>query len=1298
MKYLAFWIAALCFATVSGGETGAMLSADFTRDASVVFLGKTYPVSGDGEAVLPDGKKVLKIGGKTALKVPVGRQLGDAGSVIFQYALETFPPFKGSPRRPMCTIDAGSRLQCAIVTGANINPPFVQFSFGEGSHSMHYVQNGLKFQTMYTAAMTFDGTKIRCYLNGVLIHEAAQPMPVQKGQWRDLFIGPVKDGWTNSGTWQGGTLAKQVKVYDRALSPEEIAAESSAGIVTLREKYPQVISIPAVEKTADFPDENAWKSAASVWGMTNVQHPEKTWAGPANRVQFLYDDDHLYLRFRSVIPAGVNIKKGHAASEGKKEVWGFESFELYIVNGKDRYRFAGCLEGGTVESRNNDGSFRTDWTFRTASRMQIDDTTVWTGDITIPWKSIGFLSVPKAGFPLNFCRTWRLNDTLILNSLSRPGFGYDDLPGYVKVVPAAGIPLVRELKSNDPSFGMFDGKVTLQGQGRVLCRVIAGNEKGLIVDEPVFRQEIGLQTGVPQTVDFHAILQKTGMDALVFSLTDPAGKKVYQQQVLPVKVSPEYFRVAAMFGQEKLLILFRRKQAEAKFGKKLSLELTSPDGKVIFRKVADSDEFAIPFARTNAPGDYSLVLRSGEKKCASSVVEFPGFGAWSVPEKSDVIIPPYTPLKVSGEKVSVLGRVYTVKQNTLFLSGMESNGEAVLAAPVSLRVGGTDVAAGGKAVWGKVTPLRAEYTSTAENADCTVKNSAWIEYDGVAFCKADFRALKDIGNVELVFQLPRAMAKYVHAAVQPWGSKITDRIHDGTRIMRYFPVVFLGKEDKGFSFFAESRHTWPEKGVRVMQLDADETAVTFSVRLASAMKRGEAFHFEFGFMGTPAKTLPKNYPLNIMGGFMELNRPAGMPSTYTALAGWRKDQTHGDCLADLPEENNPQLKHYLAEAERAKLHRAKLFPYAMNMCLPDEYPEVRAFVHEWGMMPLAPFPYEKNGKKYGVQYLCPMTAGADFYIWHLRKMLQKVKFDGMYFDFGTAMVCNNTQHGCFERTTVLGTRDFLRRVALALVESGARDYTIVLHNTDIVQAPAMTFATHLFNGENIRQTSSALLHNGKDILDTYPLSMFACELSSLPFGLTNSAYLPADVLSPQYGGGKEDPELYVLRMTRAMMAGTLIHNTVPAMHRTHRGIYDKLVRIYEAFGVPDAEFLGYWDKRNPAEVAEGKDVYVSAYRRADGKKLLAVISHIGNRREDQTVKIRFSPEKCGMKKLASATEKMDADDPAYRELYALRKKYRVPSFRAPLDYVSGGAEIVSWQDGVLTLKLKAHTFALVELK
>ena len=828
----------------------------------------------------------------------------------------------------------------------------------------------------------------------------------------------------------------------------------------------------------------------------------------------------------------------------------------------------------------------------------------------------------------------------------------------------------------------------------------------MITPEVAFRKILDLKQGAKVDFSLNVPLTKSNIDSLVFTLCDPSGKNVYQQQVIPVKISPDYLSTVPLFGQEKVIVKYRKNQAEAKYGKgyKAQLVLVSPDGTDLYSCAANMENMVIPFAKNYHSGLYRIELRTTKDSKIISAHSFPftGFGEWSKLKFDNRIIPPFTPLEVTrntnGKTVSMWGRNYVLAENSLFPVQMMSQNQQLLTTPAALRINGKNITSTAKIKWGKSEKHRFEYSSAASSPEWKINNSAWIEYDGVSFYRVEVEALQDIGAVELAFTIPRKIAKYLHAAAGPWGTKITDTVRNGKRSLRYYPVIFLGEEEKGFCFFAESRHTWPEKGSHIMAINANDKTAEFTVKLASALKAGKKFIFEFGLLGTPVKKLPANYPLDTMGGYCELNRPGKTPTCYTTFVRWMNGQTHGDCLANLPAENNPLLKFYQKEIPRIKHYNAKPFPYAMNMSLPDEYPEVAAFLQEWGVVPLKPYPYMKNGKKYGVHTLCPTTTANNFYIWNTQQMLKHAKFGGLYFDYGTAPVCNNNLHGCYERTTILGTREFLRRIALALIDSGAKDYVIVMHNTDYVQIPALTFVTHLFNGEHIRQASSSLLHDGKDILDTYPLAMFACELNSLPFGITNSAYMPADVLSPKYGGGKEKPELYVLRMTRAMLAGMLIHNSIPAMNRSHYGIFDKIVRIYTAFGVPQAKFYGYYNPENPAVVIEGKDVYASSYCHANGRKLLTVVSHIGNKRIDQTVKIRFAPEKLGMKPFIKAVEKIDADDPEYQELYTLRKKNGVPAFRAPLDYQPGGAKIVEFKNGVLTLKLKAHTFALIELE
>ncbi len=1312
--------AVLCFAfivsllSVSGVTPAADFEVDFIRDTAIAVNGKEYPIAGDGFETLADGQKVMLFGRRIALQVPVRGRIGETGTIVWQFALKPFQAFQGTPRRPMVTLNTSSRIKAGFSTGANVVPPSVQYSFGDDRLSLHYVQNNLEFNKLYTAAMSFDGSRVRCYLDGVLIHEGSQPIPVEADQWRDLFIGPVKDGWINTGTWNEDTMGKRIQLFNRVLHAPEIAELSGLQAVDISVRYPNFLSVPEMRSpTADVLldgnlQEPVWNQAASLFGMINLSNPEKSWRIPANHVRLFSDAQNLYIGFTSLIPAGTSIKIGPAPSDGEKEIWGSESFELYFVNGKDHYRFAGSFAGGRTESKNKDVNYNPVWTYRTSNKMQVDDSVCWQGEMVIPWQSIGFAVPPKDGVKFNFCRTWHLNDELIISALSRPGYGYDDYDAYTLLLPAEKVPSLQVTAQNDPTYGNLEQKFTARSTSPVNARfqVTLENSQGLITPEVAFHKDLQLAPGTSVDSSLNIPLTASNLDSLVFTLSDSEGKNIYQQQVLPVRISPDYLSILPLFGQEKVLIRYRKNQAEAKFGKGFQAKfvLVSPDSTDLYSLAANMESTGIPFAKDNPAGVYRVELRPADDSrilSASSFV-FTGFGEWSRLQFDNRIIPPFTPLEVTGnasrKTVAMWGRSYALAQNSLFPVQMMSQEQALLASPVALRINGKEIPSTAKTSWGTAEKHRFEYTSEAASQDWKINNRAWIEYDGVSFYQVEVEALQNLGTIELAFTLPRTIAKYLHAAAGPWGNKITDTVKNGKRSFHYYPVLFLGEEEKGFCFFAESRHTWPEKETQVMEIQANNSAAELIVRLAPSLKTGESFTFEFGLLGTPIKKLPENYPLNIMGGYSELNRPGKTPTCYTSFSKWMDGQTHGDCLGNLPLENNPLLNFYQKEITRVRQNHAKPFPYAMKMSLPDEYPEVAAFLQEWGIVPLQPYPYAKNGKKYGVHTLCPTTAACDFYIWNTQQLLKHAKFDGLYFDYGTVPVCNNNLHGCYGRTAILATREHLRRIALALIDSGADDYVIIMHNTDHIQPPALTFVTHLFNGEHIRQASSSLLHDGKDILDTYPLAMFACELNSLPFGITNSGYMPADVLSPKYGGGKEKPELYVLRMTRAMLAGMLIHNSMPAMNRSHYGIFDKVVRIYEAFGVPQAKFFGYYNPQNPADVIEGDEVYASSYQHANGRELLAVVSHLGNKRIDQTVKIRFTPEKLGMKPFVRATEQIDADDPEYQDLYALRKQKGVPDFRAPLDYQPGGAKIIDFKDGILTLELKAHTFALIRLK
>ncbi|MBQ6470594.1 MAG: hypothetical protein IJJ33_01300, partial [Victivallales bacterium] len=578
-----------------------------------------------------------------------------------------------------------------------------------------------------------------------------------------------------------------------------------------------------------------------------------------------------------------------------------------------------------------------------------------------------------------------------------------------------------------------------------------------------------------------------------------------------------------------------------------------------------------------------------------------------------------------------------------------------------------------------------------------VASRSWLEYDGVQYNTVSIIARQALGPIELRFAMPRRETKYLHTSSCGWGNKLTMALPDGEFACKYFPVVFLGNETEGLCFFAESSRTWTTANPKPLQFVSNAEETVFTVRLADRLAAGEQLEFEYGLLATPVKPLPSNYPLNTLGWYhiFPMNRPGQHPTIWCGMMSWPK--VLSDSFCDLPPGDNSVVERARADVERARMFNIRPYPYNPHY-VTDEYPEVRAFLDEWQLMPQNTWAGKRDGQPHTLHLLCPASDGANFFLYKLKKMLEKVPIQGMNFDFGLIPTCVNATHGCHDRTPLLAYRELMRKVALLFLDAGVQEYIITVHNTNSVQLPSYTFVTHMDNGEHIRQQSSTLMHNGKDILDTYKLPMWACELSSLPFGVTNPPYQSQDVLEKQYGGGKEDPELYKQRITRAFLAGPLVHNTIARLNRCHYGIFDKLVRIYHGFDVPNCEFVGYWDERKGAEVLAGQEVYVSMYLSPKDNKVLAVISHLGNERLTQEVEVRFHPAALGKRDFQRAVERIDADDPDYQVLFELRDKYKVAPVRAPLKWVPAGVEVRGFQDNTLKLHLPYHTFAIVELE
>jgi hypothetical protein len=142
----------------------------------------------------------------------------------------------------------------------------------------------------------------------------------------------------------------------------------------------------------------------------------------------------------------------------------------------------------------------------------------------------------------------------------------------------------------------------------------------------------------------------------------------------------------------------------------------------------------------------------------------------------------------------------------------------------------------------------------------------------------------------------------------------------------------------------------------------------------------------------------------------------------------------------------------------------------------------------------------------------------------------------------------------------------------------------------------------------------------------------------------------------------------------------------------HYGWFDKIVRIYDGFGVPEAEFLPYWRNGQAVTIRQGKDIYVSLYRSRTRGEVLAVIAHMSPEHLDQEVAVEFAPAALGLRSWSRAEELLTAPDPEYDRLYAEPNRIRMP-----IKLGDFGVRHVRLRGEVVSLQLDFHSVALVKL-
>ena len=1081
-----------------------------------------------------------------------------------------------------------------------------------------------------------------------------------------------------------------------------LAADPSTDFLAVP-RLPAAVSAPKID---GYLDETAWSYAGSLPQLIRGNFMGRSGELPPHAFRLAYDDENLYLGFNTRMPGGSSCVEGVARTETMEpDAWGAEAWEFFVTRGEHMYRFAGNYAGGTCESKYPEFGIKWNgkWTWAFSKAMNIDDSVLWQGEIAIPWKTLDSEGPFDGEIRFNFCRSWTLPTCGTISSFNSAGRGYTPSGIELPRCPWAtfdGSAAYRLVSRTDPARGEYAETYELSSVkgGPVAYEAAIVAQDGKSAPKVLHRFETTLPPGGVTNVSFTADTSELGYDAIVRTLRD--GGRETMRETVPYDLDRRVFDVTPLYLKEKVRVTFRR-PFDGRF------EAVGPDGQAVFaRACSGKTPFEFAFPRGNAAGTYVFRLVAADGSVAGEEKsDYPGIGDWERQDPHhDWVLPPYEPLraKVSSDAVdaTLSMRRYVWRRSYLPVA-MTSQGEELLVAPPEVLLGDERIGDAALAVTSN-SATHVGFTAKGESAIAAAENAAWLEYDGVQYNRMTVTPRVAGRALSIRYRLGPAFAKYLHASAGgQWGSKRTEKIPDGESVVGAFPILWTGNEEKGLCFFYQSRTGWTAKKENTYRLEKSADGFTVTVAVAENLPAGKPFAFEFGFVASPARPLAPNYPYDTLhgsSGASHLNRPdCPVQDVVLMTCPVMRSGDLGSYFCDLDDveyfRKNLEMHRWTMEKHIAG-ETVRPVPYTCARFLSSYYPEVRAFLPEWTFGPECALDYSHTG--HFLYECCPASSATDFFIWKYKTLLRLIPgLKGIYLDFGLIHECSNKEHGCHESMAILGQREFYRRLCVAQIEAGITNPVVVIHSTDCVQLPAMTFVTHLFNGEHVRQMSSTLLHDKKDILDTYGIEMFACELSTQPWGMSNSIYMPYDTLEAK-NGGDEPTDAYEFRMGLASIGAGLVHNTVQSLHRNHYGLFDKVIRAFRGFGVGSegTRFVGYW--RNPVKVVRGRNAYVSCH--TDGKKVLAVIAHIGREHEDQDLELELDPSVLGLSApLGKATDLLSADDPDYRWLYERKKDRTLDIRHAPLDLGDFGTKVLGFDGRTLRFHLPFHRFALVEL-
>jgi Family of unknown function (DUF6067)/Concanavalin A-like lectin/glucanases superfamily len=623
---------------------------------------------------------------------------------------------------------------------------------------------------------------------------------------------------------------------------------------------------------------------------------------------------------------------------------------------------------------------------------------------------------------------------------------------------------------------------------------------------------------------------------------------------------------------------------------------------------------------------------------------------------SDVVQPPWTPIKSDGETLEVWGRRYVLKGGFGLPTQIIALGKELLSEPVTLKItrdGQPLEVTDCKVRITQTTPTVAHWEGSARAGDIGLRVTGRLEYDGMMLVnlvveppkgKSDIR----IEALDLNTVLKAEHALFMNTSADDGGwwhsyrnwvpeapGVFFDNLKQVASATSFLPYVLFCGHEVGLEWFAENRSGWRIDYSQPSQIASVEDGgrVRLNTRFANTpFVLERPIELVFGYEATPIKPLPADWRAAYVS-----HSPLPIKSDLAFTWAW----SDVDGTLDL-RGGNWNLCPKEPEAWAAKVvapktaDGIKVAPFTNEHVLDSGNKTENDLIQRT-------MAAECGGVGY---YTRPTAALRDYWAWNIDRWIKRGDISGLYIDeadisstsssllSGSGYIKPDGTHGV--GFNVLGTREKIKRLRQIFIDNGKRPLIWLPRYAQIIPH-CHSFVDVVSEGEAYTFKSP----NDPDFIDTWGQDLLerrsGQEVVGGPWMLgINRAqkfgFIPVFLNYIQF----YDDKAATNRAFRTMHALLGLLDIIP-IEQIWNGSF---LKAKAAFGIgePGVEFHGFWEQK-AVSVAQA-DVKASYHTRKGAA--LIIVTNLG--KQDFTGKVSIDYAALGLDPAKTIAKNPEAEN------------------------------------------------------